>query len=300
MINPALDEIAAPVILRPSSGPCDACSWCNGMEYHHTNTKLWLHREMLDFVRWLGPTPDEKHIRLFVVRRFCNAINALRPDATVVCHGSTATGAYLRTSDIDLVVLRDLSLGHSLLSTLHSHFESLKVFRMCEFIGQARIPIIKGIEKSFGFHIDISINTEAGFLNVPRTRDLFRAVSAAGVRETVPISTPTRRAISRRHWGHHPAEHDHLHHPGFLPGHQMHFGRLLLTFFKGFGQMLNYIIIWISTRGDGRLFSKFDIHKVNRADSFYLCIGDRGSFLAKTHFGQSPSGGAVMKLAGNA
>jgi DNA polymerase sigma len=42
-------------------------------------------------------------------------------------------------------------------------------------IGHARIPIIKGVEKSFGFYIDISINAKAGILNVPRIRDLLAA-----------------------------------------------------------------------------------------------------------------------------
>jgi DNA polymerase sigma len=75
------------------------------MEYHHISTKLSLHRALLDFAWWTGLTSEEKHIRLIVVRRFRNAINALWPEAMVVCHGSTET--YLPTGEIDIVVLHE-------------------------------------------------------------------------------------------------------------------------------------------------------------------------------------------------
>jgi DNA polymerase sigma len=104
-----------------------------------------------------------------------NVINTVWPDATVVCHGSTATRTDLPSFDIDLVVPGDPTLGPCLFPALHAHLESLKAFQTSEVIGHARILIIKGAEKSVGFQIDISINAEAGRLNVPRIRDLLAA-----------------------------------------------------------------------------------------------------------------------------
>jgi DNA polymerase sigma len=161
----------------------------------------------------------------------------------VVCRGSTATGTYLSSSDIDLVVLRDPALGPCLLSALHAHIGSFKVFQIAEVIGHAQIPIIKGVEKQFGFHIDISINAEAGILNVPRICDLLGAYPAMDT--LVPfekwfllqyrLDDPFRGGTG-----------------GIIleymslsiiqaagPDCQMHLGQLLLAFLKTFGQTFN-------------------------------------------------------------
>jgi hypothetical protein len=61
----------------------------------------------------------------------------------------------------------------------------------------------------------------------------------------------------------------------------------LITFFKTFGQTFNYIATGISTRGDGRLFSKVDTKQVNWAHPFSFAIENPqspGSFLGENAF----------------
>jgi DNA polymerase sigma len=47
------------------------------------------------------------------------------------------------------------------------------------------------------------------------------------------------------------------------PDRQLHLGQLLIAFFRTFGQTFNYATTGISTRGDGRLFSRLDTDPVN-------------------------------------
>jgi non-canonical poly(A) RNA polymerase PAPD5/7 len=291
MIHPALNDIAASVCLRPSTTPSDNCPWCNGMEYHHDSSRLCLHRELIDFAGWIGPTPEEKHLRLLVIRRFRNAITALWPQAMAICHGSTATGTYLPSSDIDLVVQHESGDHTSLLAELHGHLASLALFRRSEVVSQARIPIIKGIENPFGFHIDISINAESGFLNVERVRHLLAAYPAL-----YPLLLFAKLFLFQ-------ARLDEPFHGGLgantlqnmvlfiiqaSPAEQRtHLGRLLMAFLKTFGETFNYIVTGISTRGDGRLFSKLDTGRVNWAHPFCFSIEDPqspGRFLGENAF----------------
>jgi non-canonical poly(A) RNA polymerase PAPD5/7 len=180
MIDPRLDEFSAAVQLEPAPKPSSAYPWCQGMSYVHDSALLCLHRELLDFARWISPTAEEQHLRFLVVHRFRNAIAALWPKATTVCHGSSATSTYLLGGDIDLVVHLP---GNSriivvLLLDLRTRLDSLQLFRKSEVIGQARIPIVKGVEHPFGFHIDICINNENGVLNIERNRRLQDAYPA--------------------------------------------------------------------------------------------------------------------------
>jgi DNA polymerase sigma len=71
------------------------------------------------------------------------------------------------------------------------------------------------------------------------------------------------------------------------PEHQLHLGRLLIEFFKTFGQTFNYITTGISTRGDGRLFSRLDTDRVNWKQLFRLSIEDpqsHGQFIGENAF----------------
>jgi hypothetical protein len=67
----------------------------------------------------------------------------------------------------------------------------------------------------------------------------------------------------------------------------LHLGQLLLEFFKTFGQTFNYITTGISTRGNGRLFSKLRTNQVNWRQPFCFSIEDPqcpGRFLGENAF----------------
>ena len=65
-----------------------------------------LHRpaEIVEFCRFLEPTEAETESRSAATERVTGVIQAIWPEAVVQVFGSFATGLYLPTSDMDLVV----------------------------------------------------------------------------------------------------------------------------------------------------------------------------------------------------
>ncbi|RUS21792.1 hypothetical protein BC937DRAFT_91466, partial [Endogone sp. FLAS-F59071] len=100
--------------------------WTKGSQYESlANVAAMLHQEILDFVRYISPTPEEHMMRKYVVRRIEKQVLDLWPSAQVVVFGSFNTQLYLPTSDIDVVILFPYpksfkSLLHQLASALHN------------------------------------------------------------------------------------------------------------------------------------------------------------------------------------
>jgi non-canonical poly(A) RNA polymerase PAPD5/7 len=293
MVDPALEAFSASVKLVRSSRRSDECPWCNGFDYQAPSTSLCLHRELIDFAKWMGPTPEERHLRMLVIHRFRNAIRALWPDAITVCHGSSATATYLPSGDIDFVVCRestDTPIDVQLMQ-LNEHLISMQVFRKSEVIGQAKTPIIKGVEKPFGFKIDLAIDNENGVLNVERNRKLMQTYPAIypllmflkfflfQYRLDEPfhggLSTNTLQNLILFILQSTPADG------------RLHLGKLMLSFFKTFGKSFNYITTGISVREGGRLFSRIEQSRVNWAAPVRLSVEDPqnpGQFLGENGF----------------
>ena len=59
----------------------------------------------MEFCRFLQPTKEEGAARAAATARVAGVITAIWPDAVVEAFGSYATGLYLPTSDMDLVVI---------------------------------------------------------------------------------------------------------------------------------------------------------------------------------------------------
>ena len=65
---------------------------------------LFLHNEILDFVKFIEASPEDKEVRKQVVKRLKQVIRECYPEAQVMVFGSCATGLNLPNSDIDLLV----------------------------------------------------------------------------------------------------------------------------------------------------------------------------------------------------
>ena len=293
MIAPELDEFCSKVILRPSLRPNTDCPWCNSFEYRGQPQNILLHREILDFARWMQPTDDEKKLRFSVINRFRTAVKMRWPHSSIVCHGSSATGTYLPGGDIDLVFINpppDLS-EVEMLNELNNHFCSLNMFRNSEVLENARCPIIKGVEKPFGFHIDIAVNNVNGILNIQRNKNLMKKHHAL-----YPLLILLKFFLFQNR----------LHEP-FTGGistntlqqmivfiiqsspndKKIDLGYLLLRFFQVFGTFFNYITTGISTRNDGCLFNRIDYDRVNWKSPINLCVEDPqfpGHFIGENAF----------------
>lgn len=63
-----------------------------------------LHSEILDYVKWIEQSPEEKSTRENLVKRIKKVVKGSYPDAVVMVFGSCATGLNLPMSDIDLLV----------------------------------------------------------------------------------------------------------------------------------------------------------------------------------------------------
>jgi non-canonical poly(A) RNA polymerase PAPD5/7 len=282
MIQRCLREVGEDVSLVRASRPSDSCPWCNGFEYRSESTSLALHREIVDFVAWIGPTREEKYLRCLVITRFRNCVKTLWPSARTICHGSSAVDCYLPSGDIDFVVYDPPGDGSplELLLQLHRHLQELQVFVHSEVIRSARVPIIEGIEKPFGYRIDIAlaIGSVNGILNIERNRNLFQAYPAL-----YPLLMFVKFFVFQ-------ARLDEPYHGGIgsntlqnmslfviqaaAEGRKLNLGHLLVNFFKLFGRDFNYVRAGIATRNGGRLFSKADIGRVKREAPVRLCIED--------------------------
>jgi non-canonical poly(A) RNA polymerase PAPD5/7 len=262
-----------------------------GNEYASNKTTLCLHRELLDFAEWMLPTREERHLRYLVIQRFKNSVKQLWPNAVTICHGSSATHTYLPTGDIDLVIHRqmDSTPAESLLEELNTYLNSLQIFRSSEVIQSARCPIIKGIEKPFGFHVDIAINNENGILNIHRNKRIM---------ETYPsllpllmffkfflyqnrLDEPFRGGISTNTLQNMIVF---IIQSADPPLEQRNLGKMMVAFFKTFGTTFNYITTGISVRSGGRLFSRLENDRVNWKTPVCLCVEDPqlpGQFLGE-------------------
>ncbi|KAK8866485.1 Non-canonical poly(A) RNA polymerase papd5 [Tritrichomonas musculus] len=293
MISPELDEFCKSVRVQPCHLPSINCPWCNGKEYKHFQQSMCIHREILDFTRWIQPTLEENQLRFIVIKKFRNAVKLLWPRASILCHGSSATGTYLPNGDIDFLVINapKIKSDISLLQELNSHLKSLSMFKSSLVIKSAKCPIIKGTEKPFGFKIDISINNNNGILNVQRNKNLMKKYP-----QIYPLLFVLKFFLLENNL-------DQPYQGGIStntlqqmiifiiqstpPAQRMNLGSLLSSFLQTFGVFFNYITTGISTRFGGFLFSRMDVENVNWKNPVNICVEDPqipGLFLGENAF----------------
>ena len=100
--------------------------------------------EIVDFCRYLEPTPGEHAARLAAVERVRAVVLGIWPEATFEVHGSFATGMYLPTSDIDAVILHSGCRTPAVcLKALALALSRRGMARKVQLIAKARVPIVK-------------------------------------------------------------------------------------------------------------------------------------------------------------
>ena len=120
-----------------------------------------LHEEILDFCAYISPKENEDSIRKNLVEKIRNIVLSVFPNTRVMFFGSMMTGLYLPTSDID-IVLPDVSALHSNYIKLSNAFQISNQFSYLEFIGRAKIPVIKMTDRESGIAVDLSLGIEDG------------------------------------------------------------------------------------------------------------------------------------------
>ncbi|KAG8809674.1 hypothetical protein FRC17_003294 [Serendipita sp. 399] len=133
------------------------------------NSARFFHDEVEAFTRYISPTPAEDELRKLIVKEIEFHAKKLWSDATAQAFGSLATGLYLPTGDIDVVIetvfVSSLSktATQSALMRLANTLRSagLAQRRKIQVIA-ARVPIVKFNSVHGGIPIDISINQTNG------------------------------------------------------------------------------------------------------------------------------------------
>ncbi|KAJ3809281.1 hypothetical protein F5876DRAFT_44196, partial [Lentinula aff. lateritia] len=126
------------------------------------------HQEIITFEEWISPTPAEKEVRNFIIEAIVKALKVIYPRATVSAFGSTETGLYLPSGDIDLVLDLTFMPADSdfklCLRQLAQNLEDLGLAApgSIEVIERAQVPIVK-FKSVYGLvPIDLSLNQSNG------------------------------------------------------------------------------------------------------------------------------------------
>lgn len=132
-------------------------------KYPHEASHL-LHQEILDYLKYVKPTDIEKSLREATLTNLKASILRILPNAKVNVFGSFATGLYLPSSDMDIVVSDRSICLPKILYELRTQFYKDNIAKSVEVIESAKIPIIKFVDENTGFKVDISFNMENGVI----------------------------------------------------------------------------------------------------------------------------------------
>lgn len=139
------------------------------------NRLIQLHREIVEFNARLSPTQEEQQKRTAAVLRVAEAARSLWPDSEVKVFGSFATGLYLPTSDIDVVILNSgRGTVQSRLRALEAELKAARIGRKIEVIGKAKVPIMKFLERESGIAFDVSLDTRRELDSVDMIKEAVR------------------------------------------------------------------------------------------------------------------------------
>ncbi|KAI9141051.1 hypothetical protein BKA69DRAFT_1028900, partial [Paraphysoderma sedebokerense] len=130
---------------------------------HHPFSRL--HKEILDFVKYVEPAEGEHELRTLVMGRIRDVVDSLWQGAEVQVFGSFETRLYLPHSDIDLVIFTPDQRRHLTVPNLHKLAGALRKtdeYDKIDVIDRARVPILKCVNRAIGYPIDISFNLTSG------------------------------------------------------------------------------------------------------------------------------------------
>ncbi|CAI7593835.1 unnamed protein product [Penicillium glandicola] len=139
----------------------------------HVGTQL--HNEILSFYNWAKPQEFEHIVRADLVNRLETAFKQRYHNVSIRAFGSFASGLYLPTADIDLVLLSHTFLrmgirtfgerkGQIYAFSAFLKSTNLAVPNSIECIASARVPILKYVDKLTGLRVDLSFDNDSGLI----------------------------------------------------------------------------------------------------------------------------------------
>lgn len=262
----------------------DLPPWMEKASYRNINPIIRLHNEITQFTRLVEPSLKEKQRRHDLVNRIRRLIQSLFDNATVEVFGSLATGLFLPSSDIDIVVqTEDESRRNGQTkaneepvpggpSDLQKVADALKdqwlpELSYLEVIENTRVPLVKFIHKPTEFKVDICFNQDKGvdaaklilsfMKNIPPLKPLsfvlkyFLQVRALNEPYTGGLGSFFLQLMIVAFLQQREREGNEFQRPlGF------NLGTMLLEFFEFYGTQMNYVTTGISVINNGSFFPK--------------------------------------------
>ncbi|KAI0652626.1 hypothetical protein C8Q79DRAFT_111882 [Trametes meyenii] len=143
-----------------------------------------LHDEIVAFLEYIAPTPDERHARAVVIAEVAEVVKRRLPKATVDTFGSVAQDLYLPDGDTDLVITTphpyDDDTKKRVLFQLAALMRNTGVTDQVHVVHRARVPVIsfQTAPDLGSLKIDISLNATDGLRAVPILRGYFERMPA--------------------------------------------------------------------------------------------------------------------------
>jgi non-canonical poly(A) RNA polymerase PAPD5/7 len=134
-----------------------------------------LQNEILAFYHWARPQPYEHIVREDLVSRLQSAFQNRYYGVQLRPFGSFASGIYLPTADLDLVLLstnfmrtgrRTFGERKGQIYAFSAFLRSLDIAvpNSIETIAHARVPILKFVDKLSGLRVDLSFDNDSGLI----------------------------------------------------------------------------------------------------------------------------------------
>lgn len=247
-----------------------------------------LHNEVVRFSRFLLPTDQEREARDLAIARICGCIAEIWPGSSSEVFGSFATGLYLPTSDVDLVIFHAGGVKgpggvQAALRALATKLARNHLATDIQVIAKARVPIVKFQEQASGFNFDVSFDQASGPQAAGYVRELVSTLP-----QIRPLLLVLKTFLSQRECNEvytggigsygllcmlasfllsHPSRRTKAGLEGCL-------GTLLIDFFMHYGRLLNTQTVGVSClRGGGFFLKRF--RGLDQPDRPYLlCIED--------------------------
>ncbi|KAJ5092105.1 hypothetical protein NUU61_006975 [Penicillium alfredii] len=151
-----------------------ATPWMKYTTYS-TNLQARFDNEILSFYNWVKPQPFEQIVRADLIDRLQSAFQNRYSGVRVRPFGSFASGLYLPTADIDLVLLSTafISKGVKTFGERKGQIYAFAAFlrnsnitvpNSIEVIAGARVPILKFVDKLTGLRVDLSFDNDSGLI----------------------------------------------------------------------------------------------------------------------------------------
>ncbi|KAG0621663.1 hypothetical protein M758_3G038500 [Ceratodon purpureus] len=270
--------------------PKEVPPWARGRDAWIQSPLLQLHQEIVDFCEFVAPTEEEQYMRDTAVERVSAVVKSIWPSCQVKVFGSFATGLYLPTSDVDVVVLN--SGCQALQDGLKALAKALTrghVGKSIQVIGKARVPIIKFVETTSNIPFDISFDVANG----PEAADFIKTAMSV-IPPLRPLCLVLKIFLQQRelnevyqggigsyallvmlltHLQMHPSKRR-ASNRGQGPPLETNLGILLVDFLDLYGRTLNMKDVGVSCRGGGRFFPKRDRGFNDHKRPFLLCVED--------------------------